>query len=357
MLTKTTLWIAPPHWRISISAEFLRLINNLKARGVSISRWEHAVRERERRERARIAEAQKTAQSQARAQAKKARPGQGEAVEFEDPEPNEQPVDGLLLIEDIAAQIRKFVILDQHARVAITLWILFSYLIDIFDYAPRLAITSPEMRCGKSTLVELLSQLVRRALSCSNISPPAIFRTIDWAGPTLLMDELDSYIKAGNAEGAEELRGILNSGHSRASAYVIRLVPVGEGNFEPRRFSTFTPIVQALIGRLPVTLMDRSIPIAMKRKKAGEQVERLGGRNKKSNAAAFLGLRRRIARWVDTIIATISHRLSRRCPSRSTTVSRTTGARSSASPMRSGPEWGRLARVAAVTLAGQGSSR
>jgi hypothetical protein len=149
------------------------------------------------------------------------------------------------------------------------------------------------MRCGKTTLVELVSHLVRRSLPCSNISPAAIYRTIGAVQPTLLMDEMDSFLKPGD----EELRGILNSGHSRALAFIIRLVPVGQGDFEPRKFSTFTPIVQSLIGELPPTLADRSIAVAMKRKLPKEKVERLGGKNKKVNLDFFERLRRRIARW------------------------------------------------------------
>lgn len=276
-------------------AEYGRLTINLKAQGIALGRWERIVRERARQERERIAVEVKAAQA---ATPRVLRPGSGKPVELYDPEPWDQPVDGALLVEDIAATIRRFVVASQHAVRAVSLWILFSYLIDSFDQAPRLAVNSPVMRCGKSTFVDLLARLACRTLACSNISPAAIFRTIDLARPTLLMDELDSYIRGGGGEGtAEELRGILNSGHTRATAFVIRLVPVGDGCFEPRQFSTFAPIVTAMIGRLPATLRDRAIPIDMKRMRASEKVEPLGGRHKKRNLAQLQELSRRIARW------------------------------------------------------------
>jgi putative DNA primase/helicase len=62
---------------------------------------------------------------------------------------------------------------------------------------------------------------------------------------------------------SEELRGILNSGHTRRAAFVIRCD--GE-SLEPRMFRTFAPKAVAAIGSLPSTLEDRSLKIALTRK-------------------------------------------------------------------------------------------
>jgi putative DNA primase/helicase len=65
------------------------------------------------------------------------------------------------------------------------------------------------------------------------------------------MDEGDTSI-----QGNEEVRGILNSGHTKAAAYVIRNVEEG-GEHIPRRFSTWTPKAIATIGKPATTLEDR----------------------------------------------------------------------------------------------------
>jgi hypothetical protein len=62
------------------------------------------------------------------------------------------------------------------------------------------------------------------------------------------------------------LRGILNSGHRHDGA-VLRVV--GE-QLEPRLFATFSPCSVALIGELPPTLADRSIPIGLKRRRPAD---------------------------------------------------------------------------------------
>jgi len=88
----------------------------------------------------------------------------------------------------------------------------------------------------------------------------------------------------------EELRGIINSGHER-DGQVIRLV--GEDH-EPRAFSTFCPTVIAAIGRLPSTIDDRSLTVAMRRRLASEAIVRF-----RSDRASHLHeLARKVARWV-----------------------------------------------------------
>ena len=137
-------------------------------------------------------------------------------------------------------------------------------------------------------MLETLSLLTPRVLLSSNTSPAVIFRAIELWKPTLLIDEADTTLP-----GNEELRGILNSGHTRRSAFVLRTVKVGEEH-RPRKFSTWAPMAIAMIGKLPGTLADRSILIVMRRKKPSEKVARLP---LDDGAQPFADLRRQCARW------------------------------------------------------------
>jgi putative DNA primase/helicase len=146
----------------------------------------------------------------------------------------------------------------------------FTYSIASFDIAPILAILSPVKGCGKTTLVIILRALVWMPQVASNISTSALFRVIDKHHPTLLIDEIDAQLKHGN----EELRGILNAGHTRNTAKVIR--SVGNGNdYEPREFDVWAPKVLAGIGKLPPTVQDRAVTVAMRRRLPHETIERI----------------------------------------------------------------------------------
>src|SRR5205823_5635452 len=114
------------------------------------------------------------------------------------------------------------------------------------------------------------------------------FRSIQEWSPTLLMDEAETFVL-----GNEAMRGILNAGHTRTTAFVVRI----DGDpLRPRQFSTWAPKAFALIGRLTDrhgTLADRSIVLEMKRRNLGENVERL----REDDPRPFEPLRRMAGRW------------------------------------------------------------
>ncbi len=181
-------------------------------------------------------------------------------------QPSSAPVNGAELMDELLNLVRRFVVLPDEASVAIVLWAVWSYAYDLGRICPRLLITSPEKRCGKTTLVELLAGLCHRSLAASNVSPAALFRSIEAWHPTLLIDEADTFLSENL-----ELRGIINSGHTRHLAFVLR----AEGEkFEPKKFSTWAPMVLAMIKTPPGTLLDRCIAIQLRRKLPTESVDK-----------------------------------------------------------------------------------
>jgi putative DNA primase/helicase len=166
---------------------------------------------------------------------------------------------------------------------------------DVVQVAPLAVITAPEKRCGKSQLLTLIGKLSYRPLAASNITPAALFRTIETWKPTLLIDETDSFLKEN-----EELRGILNAGHTRDSAYVVRIV--GE-DLKPARFSVWAAKALAGIGHLADTIMDRAILLELRRKLPHEKVERL----RHAEPGLFEELRAKLARFADDCREQIRH--------------------------------------------------
>lgn len=192
---------------------------------------------------------------------------QGRAVILSQPTPWPEPVDGSQLLDQIVQVLERYVVLARGAAVAIALWIIHAYALAATFISPLLALVSPQRRCGKTTALDVVGALVPRKLPASNISPAALYRTVEMVQPTLLVDEGDTFL-ANN----DDLRGILNAGHTRSTAIVIRTV--GDDH-EPRQFSTWCPKLIAMIGKLTDTLEDRSIVISMRRRAPGEKIERL----------------------------------------------------------------------------------
>jgi Protein of unknown function (DUF3631) len=202
-------------------------------------------------------------------------------------EPWDAPVSGATLLADIAQTFARYIVLPKGASDALALWTLHAWTADAGDISPFLVLISPTKRCGKTNALIILLYLTPRSELASNISASAIFRYIEDVRPTLLIDEADSFLKDN-----EEMRGILNSGHTKAAAHVIRNVEVN-GEHKPRRFSTWAPKAIATIRVLADTLEDRAIVLLLQRKPKTAKVARL----RRRDSDEFAILRRQTARW------------------------------------------------------------
>jgi hypothetical protein len=179
-----------------------------------------------------------------------------------------EETDTALLLGDIAAFVRRYVVLDQHQADAVALWIAHTHALDAAELSPYLAISSAEMRSGKSTLLDLLALLASRPWQVITPSEAVVFRKVDRDRPTLLLDEYDAIF---SQKEQEPLRALLNAGN-RPRTTVPRCA--GANRDEIKDFSIFCAKALAGIGKLPPTVADRSIEIRMKRKAPTEAVER-----------------------------------------------------------------------------------
>ncbi len=220
--------------------------------------------------------------------ARKARQEEGgKAVMFPTVKAWNEVVDTDQLLTEIHATIKRFIICERETAITATLWIAFTWIVDAVEVAPLAVITAPEKRCGKTQLLTLIGRISRRPLLAANISPAATFRVIEAHSPTLLIDEADSFFKDN-----EELRGVINSGHTRQSAYVIRTV--GDDH-TPQQFSTWGAKAISGIGHLAETLMDRAVILELRRKLPNESVQRL----RHAKKSLFDQLASKLARFAD----------------------------------------------------------
>ena len=210
----------------------------------------------------------------------------GRKLTLRDIEPWDEEVDGATLLDEIATTYRRYVVMSKYDADAATLWTIHSHAIDAAHFTARLFITSPDKRCGKSRLLQIIGRVVRRPVRTSNVSVASFFRIIEAIQPTLLVDEADSFTKDN-----DELRGVINGGYERGNP-ILRTVPVGD-TFEVREFPTWAAVVIAGIGKLASTIEDRSIILRLERKRRDEDVLRL----RMDRTPDLDGLARMAARW------------------------------------------------------------
>jgi putative DNA primase/helicase len=210
---------------------------------------------------------------------------------FPDIEPWPEPVNPVLLLDEISATIRRFIAMDKYQADIAALWIAVCWFVDVVYTAAIALINAPERACGKTQLLTLLGKLAPRATQLSGISPSVLFRMIEKYQPTLFVDEIETVLRDN-----EELRGLFNAGHTRDSAFVWR-VDTSTDDFEPKRFSVWG--MKAIAGinavKLAETVTSRSIIFELRRKKPDEHVERL----RHAEPLLFERLTAQLARFAD----------------------------------------------------------
>lgn len=267
----------------------------------------------------------------------------------DDWDPEDVPAVGAELLGEVRSFLCKFVAFPSgEAAVAVTLWAAHAHLFAAFDSTPRLALLSPEPGSGKSRTLEVLELLCPAPLMALSASPAAIFRTIEAAPPTLLLDEVDAIFgRYGKDDSAEDLRALLNAGH-RNGATIPRCVGP---KHEVQKFPVFTPVALAGLGDLPDTLMTRSVVIRMRRRRTDETVVPFRHRDATPDGHR---LRDALADWCESVAGWVGNaRPDLPVEDRPADVWEPLVAIADAA----GGHWPSSARAACSSLAGEGASR
>jgi len=185
-------------------------------------------------------------------------------------------VDGHQLLADITTQFAAYVKLPEGGLEAVALWTLYTHVHEAFGLSPILAVYSPTMESGKSTVFDIISFLCpglrgRNILHVAHLTPASLHHLGGLLGadenpweippvPTppnavLLADEVDAWMKVGDLT-----RAALDGGYSRTMAF--KLMAKG-------LYSTWYPkavgFIESDVFQLPTTIRSRSIGIPMKK--------------------------------------------------------------------------------------------
>ncbi len=196
------------------------------------------------------------------------------------------------LVPELMVFIRRYVVMSREQLLVTALWIIHTHCIEHIEQTPYLALTSPEKRCGKTTLLEVVAMLSARSWPTVLPSEAVVYRKVSADCPTLLLDECDAIFNPRSADKYEGLRALLNGGNRRGVT-VPRCVGPKSAIME---FKVFCPKLLAGIGSLPDTVADRSVPVRLVRKKPDERTRQFKRRDVEPIADA---LRDRVEAWAE----------------------------------------------------------
>jgi Protein of unknown function (DUF3631) len=201
--------------------------------------------------------------------------------------PWDEPVDTKVLLSEVEAQIRRYVVMSDDVATAATLWTMFSWTHDVAIHSPILIVTSAERDSGKTTLLGVLGFLVPRPYHVVEATGASVYRLVDHATPTLLVDEADRLFQRKN-----DVAHIINAGWTRGQT-IPRLV--GKSVYQ---FDLFCPKAIGLIGlAFPPATVSRGIVVKLWPKLPDEKIENFNFVDDDD----FAKLRRKLLRWSNDI--------------------------------------------------------
>jgi Protein of unknown function (DUF3631) len=205
-------------------------------------------------------------------------------------------VDGAELLDMVYDAFTRYVVFPtKSAAVAVTLWTGATHALPAWQHATRLVIKSPQKRCGKSRLLDIVKLLTFNPMPSTDMSTAVIYRSIgddDHKAPTPLIDEADALFGTkSKAEQNDDLRGLLNAGFQRDRTVWRCVGP----NQTPTEFNTFAMCALAAIKSLPDTIVDRAVVIDLKRRRPSETVARFRIRR---DTKPLLELGTRLTAWI-----------------------------------------------------------
>jgi hypothetical protein len=171
------------------------------------------------------------------------------------------------LLAEIEAFLGRFVVLPSaEARDLLALWVAHTWALDAAFATPYLRITSAAPSSGKTLLLEVLAAITRNGWHAVNPSVAVLYRKIDRAAPTLLLDEMDNY----PLDDRRDALSVLNAGYKRGAK-----VDRCKENGDLESFSAYCPKAYAGLDnrQLIDTLLSRSVTIRLDAKLASERVE------------------------------------------------------------------------------------
>lgn len=148
----------------------------------------------------------------------------------------------------------------EYDAELITNFAIGTYFTPMFEYAPRLLIRGPT-NSGKSTLLDILSEICYRGNLSGDTTEASLFRMIHNCGVTPLLDEFQDY----DVSVQNGIKKVLKNGNVRGHS-VQRTEKLGNNLAEARTYQVFGPVafINQAGGRvIPEEVINRSISVMM----------------------------------------------------------------------------------------------
>jgi len=169
-------------------------------------------------------------------------------------------VDPKSYYQEVFENFKYYIDAPEHRLHFLSIWTIGTVFHMLFHAYPYLFLYGIK-RCGKTKTLTLIKCMGFNAIRTHSMSEATIYRLVESAHATVLLDEQD-YLA--NPERRAEFRALLLGGYKKGS-FVYRSEKTSKGKIVPTKFRIYSPKALANIEGLENVLQDRTITVTMKR--------------------------------------------------------------------------------------------
>jgi hypothetical protein len=224
-----------------------------------------------------------------------------QSVFEEDPPDSEgRPAAGELahVLDRLTEYYGECIVCPRWMLHTMVLWTAGTYCINIRRISPILYVTSSEGESGTTRVLLTLARFVRKALVCSHVSGPAVYRWVHSERPTLVLDGADALFSR-----SKDMQGILAGATNRGTARVALAKKEDYNQYSGELAETGTDMLLAGRSKLPDKLRSCSLVLHMHPKEHGKPVTRVEFDNRAKLRMLAEELERRVKAELDGIEA------------------------------------------------------
>ncbi len=182
---------------------------------------------------------------------------------------------------------------NNHFHTLVALWIMHTYIFELFDNTPYIWLTSPEPSCGKTIFLEILDGLAHNTSGISGSISAAGLRRVCKGKMTLILDEAEN-LQATDRQTTGELMQLINLGYQKGGKSILTKMKDGKATNDYETWDCYAPKAMASLNPLTPTIPSRSFKIVMQK---GKPSDGLTYYSREANAAWFKILKGMLLEW------------------------------------------------------------
>ncbi len=211
---------------------------------------------------------------------------------------------GEAVFKEIREILEEYLLLPhKNLYTLLSLWIMHTYVFELFPNTPYILLNSPKPGCGKTITLEILNGLSHHGSGVvGKVSEAGLRRAIK-EKCTLVQDEAER-LSPEYKQASDDIITAINHGYSKGAVSLLTEMDQGKATDKVKRWDVYCPKAFASLGTVIDTIVSRSFRILLQQKQPSDGLAEFIS---EENTTQFEALKAKQAQWAKVFKAQGSH--------------------------------------------------